>query len=250
MESALKNKVAIVTGSASGIGRDTAIIYAKNGAKVVVSDTNKSGGEDTVDMIKEAGGEAIWIHADVSKPEDCDNLVNATIKHFGQLDIACNNAGIGGEQSPMADMSIDNWKHVMAVNLDSVFYCMKYQITAMLKTGGGSIVNVSSILGSVGFANAAAYTAAKHGMVGLTRTAALDHSAQGIRVNAVGPGFISTPLLSGLDENLLAMLASLHPIGRIGKSEEVAELILWLSSDKASFATGSYYPIDGGYLAR
>ena len=192
----------------------------------------------------------MWVRADVSKPADCENLAKEALAKYGRLDIACNNAGISGEQSPLADMSIENWQHVISVNLDSVFYCMKYQIPAMLKTGGGSIVNISSILGSVGFQGASAYVAAKHGMVGLTRTAALDHSAQGIRVNAVGPGFIETPLLSGLDENLKGMLVSMHPIGRLGQPAEVAELILWLSSDKASFATGAYYPIDGGYLAR
>jgi len=250
MELLLENKVAIVTGAGSGIGQETAILFAKHGAKVVVSDVNEAGGKETINKIEAAGGTSMWVRADVSKPADCENLAKEALAKYGRLDIACNNAGISGEQSPLADMSIENWQHVISVNLDSVFYCMKYQIPAMLKTGGGSIVNISSILGSVGFPGASAYVAAKHGMVGLTRTAALDHSAQGIRVNAVGPGFIETPLLSGLDENLKGMLVSMHPIGRLGQPAEVAELILWLSSDKASFATGAYYPIDGGYLAR
>lgn len=250
MEQLLKDKVAIVTGASSGIGRSAAILYAQYGAKVVVSDINEEMGNETVKMIKDAGGDAIWVHADVSKPEDCEQLVNAAVEQYGKLDIACNNAGIGGDQASVADMSIDNWRKVLAVNLDSVFYCMKYQINAMQRNNGGAIVNISSILGSVGFANAPAYCAAKHGMVGLTRAAALDHSAQGIRINVVGPAFIDTPLLSGLDDNLKAMLTNLHPIGRIGQPEEVAELVAWLSSDKASFATGSYYPIDGAYLAQ
>lgn len=250
MEQLLKDKVAIVTGASSGIGRAIALLFARNGAKVVVSDMDEKGGKETVSMIEKDGGTAIWEKADVSNPEDCEQLVENTMDRLGRLDIACNNAGIGGEQAPMADMSIENWRHVMAVNLDSVFYGMKYQVKAMLSNGGGSIINISSILGSVGFPAAAAYTAAKHGILGLTKVAALDHSAQGIRVNAVGPGFINTPLLSALDDDMKNMLASLHPIGRIGEPEEVAELVLWLASDKASFATGSYYPIDGAYLAR
>lgn len=250
MEQFFSGKVAIVTGGSSGIGRATCILYAKHGAKVVVSDIDEGGGKETVKMITDNGGDAIWIHADVSNPSDCENLVKRTVDHYGRLDIACNNAGIGGDQAPVADMSIENWEKVISVNLSSVFYCMKYQVHAMLQTGGGSIVNISSILGSVGFAAAPAYVAAKHGMVGLTKTAAIDYGKQGIRVNAVGPAFIDTPLLSGLDENLMSMLTSLHPIGRIGKPEEVAELIIWLSSDKASFATGGYYPIDGAYLAQ
>lgn len=250
METTLNNKVAIVTGAASGIGQATAILFAANGAKVVVSDLNETGCKETVEKITAAGGTATYTLNDVSKPADCELLVNAAIKEYGRLDIACNNAGIAGEQATLADMSTDNWNHVIAVNLSSVFYGMKYQIAAMQKTGGGAIVNISSILGSVGFNNAAAYVAAKHGVVGLTKVAALDHSAQGIRINAVGPAFIETPLLAGLDDNLKNMLVNMHPIGRLGQSEEVAELILWLSSDKASFATGGYYPIDGGYLSR
>lgn len=250
MKKILDNKVAIVTGASSGIGRATAILYAKEGAKVIVSDINKQGGKETVEMITNNGGEAFWVYADVSKPEDNEQLVQETLKKYGRLDIACNNAGIGGEQAPVTEMSGENWEKVIAINLSSVFYGMKHQIAAMLTNGGGAIVNISSILGSVGFANAPAYVAAKHGLVGLTKTTAIDYGKKGIRVNAVGPAFIETPLLSGLDENMKAMLNTLHPIGRLGKPEEVAELILWLSSDKASFATGSYYPIDGAYLAQ
>lgn len=250
MELLLKDKVAIVTGAASGIGKAVALLYAQYGARVVVSDINNSDSKKVVDAIKASGGSAIAIHADVSKPVDCERLVTETLKQYNRLDIACNNAGIGGEQAGVADMSIENWEKVIAVNLSSVFYCMKYQIPAMLSNNGGSIVNISSILGSVGFANAPAYVASKHGMVGLTKTTAIDYAQKGIRANSVGPAFIDTPLLSGLDENLMGMLKTLHPIGRIGKPEEVAELVAWLSSDKASFVTGSYYPVDGAYLAQ
>lgn len=250
MEQFFKEKVALVTGASSGIGRATAILYAKHGAKVVVSDVNEEGGLETVKMITDNGGDAIWVKANVGQPNDCEQLVKETVAKYERLDIACNNAGISGEQAPTADMSIENWQNVININLSSVFYCMKYQIPEMLKNNGGAIVNVSSILGSVAFPGAAAYVAAKHGLVGLTKAAALDHSAKGIRVNAVGPAFIETPLLSGLDENLMNMLKTMHPIGRLGQPEEVAELIIWLSSPKASFATGSYYPIDGAYLAQ
>lgn len=250
METLFSGKVAIVTGGGSGIGLSTAILYAANGAKVVVSDVNEQHGNEAVGKIKDQGGEAIFIKADVSKPEDCEQLVKKTTDAFDRLDIACNNAGIGGESNPVADMSIEGWNKVVAVNLSSVFYCMKYQVPAMLKNGGGAIVNMASILGQVGFANSAAYVAAKHGVVGLTQNAAIEYSKQGIRINAVGPGFIETPLLSGMDDAAKKGLVQLHPIGRLGKPEEVAELVIWLSSGKASFVTGSYYAIDGAYLAQ
>jgi NAD(P)-dependent dehydrogenase (short-subunit alcohol dehydrogenase family) len=252
MTKLLEGKIALVTGAGSGIGRSTALAYASNGAKVVVSDMNEEGGIETINLISESGGQAIFVKADVSKPEDNETLVAKTLETFGQLDIACNNAGIGGESSPAGEKSIDDWDKVIAINLSGVFYGMRYQIPAMLKQGRGSIVNVSSILGQVGFANAAAYVAAKHGVVGLTKTAGIEYAARGIRVNAIGPAFIKTPLLekANLDESVRKLLVSLHPIGRLGESEEVAELIIWLSSDKASFVTGSYYAVDGGYLAQ
>lgn len=250
MEKDMQGKVALVTGAGSGIGEATALLYARHGAKVVVSDINEEGGHATVDKIKAGGGEAIFVKTDVSKPEDCENMIQATLDNFGKLDMACNNAGIGGEQGPVGEMSIENWKHVMAVNLDSIFYCMKYEINAMLKNGGGSIANISSILGSVGFAGASAYTASKHGMIGLTKNVALDYATQGIRANTIGPAFIDTPLLAGLDDKLKQMLNSLHPVGHIGKAEDVAEIVVWITGDKAKFVTGSYYPVDGGYLAQ
>jgi NAD(P)-dependent dehydrogenase (short-subunit alcohol dehydrogenase family) len=246
----MKNKTVIITGAASGIGKATAELFARLGSNVVLSDIDVTAGKSTTESIVAAGGKAVFFKTDVSKPEEMEALVAFSVKTHGNLDVAVNNAGIGGELNPVADMSIEGWQKVIGINLNSLFYGMKYQIQAMLKNGSGSIVNISSILGSVGFAGSAGYSAAKHGIIGLTQTAALEYSAQGVRVNAVGPGFIETPLLNALDAEMKKQLVALHPIGRLGKSEEVAELIYWLSSDKSSFVTGSYYPVDGGYLAR
>ena len=246
----LKDKVAIVTGAGSGIGRATANLYAKRGAAVVVSDIDEEGGATTVQQIESDGGRAVFVRADVSIPEDCDSLADAAVEHFGRLDIACNNAGIGGADNPIADYDVEDWQQVTSVNLSGVFYSMKYQIPRMLETGGGTIVNMASILGQVGFQNSSAYVAAKHGLVGLTKTAALEYADQNMRVNAVGPAFISTPLLENLDEEVRDGLVALHPAGRLGEAEEVAELVAFLSSDAASFTNGAYYPVDGGYLAQ
>jgi len=246
----LENKVAIVTGAGSGIGKAICLLYAKEGAKIAVSDISEKAGNETVSEIKDAGGKAIFVKADSSKPEDNKNLVEQTVKEFGGLHVAVNNAGIGGPIGPVGEYPIDGWDKVIAINLSGVFYGMRYQIPAMLKSGGGSIVNMASILGKVGTKGSAAYVAAKHGVIGLTESAALEYADQKIRINAVGPGYIKTPLLESLDEATMKALVGLHPMGRLGEANEVAELVLWLNSDKASFVTGSYYNVDGGYLAQ
>jgi len=248
----LKNKVGIITGAATGIGRACALSWAKEGAKVVLADLNETESQITLKMINDIGGEAIFVKTDAGSAEDNAALVQKTLQQFGRLDIACNNAGIGGGASSVAEKEIDDWDKVIRINLSGVFYGCKYQIAAMLKTGGGAIINMASILGQVGFAGASAYVAAKHGVIGLTKAAALDHSAQGIRVNAVGPAFIKTPMIEHLeaDPAINAMLIGSHPIGRLGEPNEIAQLVTFLASDKASFITGAYYPVDGGYLAR
>lgn len=246
----LENKVALITGAGSGIGKATALLFAEQGAKVVVSDINEDNGSSAVEELKKNGGDAFFIKADSSKPEDNEALVKQTIQKYGRLDIAVNNAGIGGPLSATGEYPIDGWQKVIDINLSGVFYGLRYQIPAMQEKGG-SIINVASILGQAGTKFSPAYVAAKHGVVGLTRAAALEYANKNIRINSVGPGYIKTPLvMKSLDDAARNALVGLHPIGRLGESEEIAELILWLASSKSSFVTGAYYPIDGGYLAQ
>lgn len=247
----LNGKTALVTGAGSGIGQATALAFAREGAQVVLTDLKPDGLDHTAQLIRDANADVrtLTVIADAGQAHDHKQAVQQALTTFGRLDAAVNNAGMGGENVPVADVDPANWQRVIEVNLSGVFYGMQAQIPAMLQSGGGSIVNVASILGQAGWANGAAYVASKHGVVGLTRTAALDYATQGLRVNAVGPGFIETPIL-GQDRQALDHLASLHPIGRLGKPEEIASLIVFLSSPKASLITGAYYNADGGYLAR
>ncbi|NDA82191.1 MAG: SDR family oxidoreductase [Actinobacteria bacterium] len=249
MFASLRSRVAFVTGGGSGIGAATSLMFASQGVKVAVVDVNHEDAEGISQRIERLGGEAIAIAADISKPEQVQSAVLKTVEKFHRLDIAVNNAGIGGDQAETSDLAVDSWRRVNSINLDGVFYCMKYEIPEMLKNGGGSIINISSILGQVGFARASAYVAAKHGVVGLTQAAAIEYGPRKIRVNAVGPGFIRTPILSGLSEEMLKSMAQLHALKRIGEPDEVAALITFLASSEASFITGSYYAVDGGYLA-
>ena len=246
----LKKKVAVITGGSSGIGASIAEEMMKEGANVVISDVQDEKGEELAKSLNEKyDAKAVYQHADVSKFDDCAALTKRAVDEFGGLDIAVNNAGISGEQVPLADCSLENWDKIMAVNLDSVFYCMKTQIPEMIKRGGGSIINMSSILGSVGFPNATPYVATKHAMLGMTKTTAWEYGSKNIRINAIGPAFIKTPLLEILDQETLDFLATKHAFGRLGKPEEVAHMTVFLASEKASFITGSYFPVDGGFLA-
>ncbi|WP_228411207.1 SDR family NAD(P)-dependent oxidoreductase [Kaistella daneshvariae] len=233
------------------MGKATALLFAKEGAKVTVSDINEEHGNEVVELIKKDGGEALFVKADSANIEDHQRLVKETVEKFGGLHIAVNNVGIGGESSKVGDMSTGGCDKVISVNLSGVFYGMKYQIPEMLKSGKGSIINISSILGQVGIGGSAGYVAAKHGVVGLTKTAAWDYGKDNLRVNAIGPGFIYTGLVSEetMGKEALSMLESKHAFGRLGQPEEIGNMCLFLASDDASFVTGSYYAVDGGYLS-
>lgn len=244
-------KVAIVTGGASGIGEAIAKTLATGGAKVVVADLNADAAKATADALVAAGGTASAFAVDVAEADQVEAMVAFATSTYGALHLAVNNAGIGGAAAPTGEYPLDSWHKVIDINLNGVFYGLRYEIPAILASGGGSIVNVASILGSVAFANSPAYVAAKHGVLGLTKTAAIEYAKLGIRVNSIGPGFIDTPLLSkNLSPDALGYIAGLHPIGRLGTSEEVATLTAFLLSDDASFITGSYHLVDGGYTAQ
>lgn len=247
----LDKKVALITGAGSGIGRAIACLYALEGAKVVVSDIDEQGGNETVRLILKEGGEAFFVLADTSKVMDHQKLIDETIRRYGALHIAVNNAGIGGPLAPVGEYPLDGWDKVIGINLTGVFLGIHFQIPKLMEFGGGSIVNISSILGMVASQNSPAYVAAKHGVVGLTKSAAVEYANKKIRVNSIGPGYIDTPLLTNtLDQETIDAVANLHPMGRLGQASEVAELALFLNSNKASFITGAYYNVDGGYLAQ
>lgn len=243
-------RTAIVTGAASGIGHAIALELGRSGALVVVSDLAEDGCQRVVDEIVREGGAARAFTADVTDEAAMKDLVAFAEAEGGGLHMAVNNAGVGGPSLPTGAYPAEDWRRVIDINLNGVFYGMRWQIPAMERAGGGAIVNMSSILGSVGFANAAPYVAAKHALLGLTKTAAMEYAPKGIRVNAVGPAFIDTPLLSAnLSDEMMAGLAMLHPIGRIGTSAEVSALTCFLLSSRASFITGSYHLVDGGYTS-
>jgi len=253
MPGQLDGKVALVTGGASGIGRATALTFASEGAKLIIADTNADGGQQTVHLITEQGGEATFVRTDVSNAVEVQALISTAVETYGRLDCAHNNAGIsGGGRALTADYAEDMWHQVLAVNLTGVWLCMKYEIPQMLQQGGGVIVNTASVAGLIGARGLAAYVASKHGVVGLTKTAALEYAAQGIRVNCVCPGVIHTPMTArGLSRpELRARIIASEPMGRVGTPEEIAAAVVWLCSDAASFVTGHTMTIDGGLVAQ
>ena len=248
-----KEKVALVTGGSSGIGRATALAFARRGAKVVIADVQAEDGEATARQIEHDGGEALFVQTDVSQPAQVESLIETIVDSYGRLDFACNNAGIEGEAAPTADCTEENWDRVLSINLKGVWLCLKHEIRQMLKQGGGAIVNMSSVAGLVGSENVPAYAASKHGIVGLTRTAALEYADDGIRVNAICPGVIHTAMIerfTGGDKEVQENLAEGQPLGRMGKPKEIADAVTWLCSDSASFVTGHAMAVDGGFVAQ
>jgi NAD(P)-dependent dehydrogenase (short-subunit alcohol dehydrogenase family) len=252
MTTELRGKVCIVTGGTSGIGRDTAILFARAGAKVAVAGRREAEGKETVDLMRSAGGDGFFVKTDVSKAPDVDGLVRKTVEKFGRLDIAFNNAGIEGSLSPIAEQSEEDWDRTIDINLKGTWLCLKYEIQQMLKQGsGGAIVNMASVAGLIGSSGFATYCASKHGVMWLTKSAALETARSGIRINVVCPAVIETPMGERIfgGPEIKPYAVSLHPIGRFGKPMEIAEAVVWMCSDHASFMTGQSLVLDGGFLA-
>jgi NAD(P)-dependent dehydrogenase (short-subunit alcohol dehydrogenase family) len=248
----MKNKVALITGAASGIGRATALAFSKEGARVVIADMDGKGCDETAHLIEKEKGKVLALKVDVSSSEQIKEMIQKTVKEFGRLDYACNNAGIEGNQALIDEMAVANWDKVISVNLKGVWTCMRHEIPVM-KKNGGAIVNVSSIAGLLGFPGISPYVASKHGINGITKTAALEYAANGIRVNAICPGAIQTPMIDRFlneDPESIKQMKAKHPLGRFGRPEEVADAIVYLCSDKSSFITGVVLPVDGGYTAQ
>jgi NAD(P)-dependent dehydrogenase (short-subunit alcohol dehydrogenase family) len=250
----LQGKSALVTGGASGIGRAACLAFARTGASVIVADINVAGGEETLQLLERAGGEGVFIRADISRADDVEMMVRQSVEAYGQLDCAFNNAGVRADGlSPITDLDIEEWDRVMASNLRGTFFCLKFQLRHMAEQGAGAIVNTASIHGLVGAGHGiSAYVASKHGIVGLTRAAALEYAGSGIRVNVLCPGHTHTPLIADFlqDPQKMQQTSAQYPLGRIATPEEVAEAAVWLCSDAASFVTGQALPVDGGFLAQ
>jgi NAD(P)-dependent dehydrogenase (short-subunit alcohol dehydrogenase family) len=252
MSKELDGKVALITGGTTGIGRDAAVLFAKEGAKVVVSGRREAEGKETLEMIRAAGGNGLFVQGDVSKAGDVKDLVKKTVEKFGRLDVAFNNAGIEGKWAPITEQTEEDWDRTIDINLKGTWLCLKYEILQMQKQGrGGAIVNMSSVAGLMGNATAATYCASKHGVLGLTKSAALECALSGIRVNAVCPAVIETPMADRAfaDPAVNKWVLGLHPMGRFGRPAEIAEAVLWMCSERASFMTGEMMVLDGGFLA-
>jgi NAD(P)-dependent dehydrogenase (short-subunit alcohol dehydrogenase family) len=252
MEKIFAGKVALVTGGSFGIGRAAAVAFAKRGAKVAMADWAEDKDQETLKQIKDSGGEALFISCDVSKNDQAKAMVEKAVAQFGRLDFAFNNAGIEGTMAPSQECTEENWDKTIGINLKGVWLCMKYEIPFMLKQGKGAIVNCASVAGLIGFPGLPAYVATKHGVVGLTKTAALENAKQNIRINAVCPGVIKTSMIdriTGKDKVVEKQYMDMEPLGRMGQPEEVAEAVVWLCSDAASFVTGHAMPVDGGWVA-
>lgn len=248
-----RDEVTLVTGASSGIGRATALAFGREGARVVVSDVQVEAGEETARLIREQGRDALFVRADVSQARDVAQLVEVTLRTYGRLDFAFNNAGVEGTSAPTVECTEENWDRTLAINLKGVWLCMKHELAHMRTRRRGAVVNCSSIAGLVGFQNSPAYVASKHGVVGLTRTAALEHAKEGIRVNAVCPGVIRTAMVERVIQarpEMEAVLSASEPVGRMGTAEEIAGAVLWLCSDAASFVTGQALAVDGGWVAQ